>query len=473
MPRVRRSRPGTAGGVVSARADTPKPAAPDAAQPGFTPPSIPAGGLEALLFRCVELLSTTLLVVFTGRLMGPAGRGLYALASLTTLVLVLPLGPVWYGNVVEVTRGRLSLPEIFGGSIVIATVGGIVTALVALGFSVTLGDRWWIVAAPAGVTPFLLLMSYQEGLFMGMGHVRAVNLLRIARAVLPLLFIAPALLAGAPARTAIEIWLLSFIVIALATSVPLRAYVGRPRLPRDRAYYRRVVTYGGKISGLNAVDAANDRVGLLALAVFRGDAAVGVFSIAIAGLQVLLTATQALALSTFRRIGTESPAASAALTARTVRHAILLTSAGILVLVPASFVAVPLALGKGYEDVPVLLLVLVADAIYLAALYPLYTYFQVQATKPATLLKVGGSALLANVALTAALAPHWGIWGVAVAATLAGTLQFTVALRSFGAEAGVSLRDVVPGRPELADYVWLAATLRRRSTRTATGDAGR
>jgi hypothetical protein len=47
------------------------------------------------------------------------------------------------------------------------------------------------------------------------------------------------------------------------------------------------VSYGTKISGLNAVTMLNDRVGLLALAVFASDAAVGIYSIALAGTQAL------------------------------------------------------------------------------------------------------------------------------------------------------------------------------------------
>ena len=95
----------------------------DAAQVAdFEPPSIAAGGVSAFIFRIVELFSLTLLVILTGRLMEPAGRGLYALASLTTTLLLLPLGPVWVSNVVEMARRRVPLRELLGGSMVIAAV---------------------------------------------------------------------------------------------------------------------------------------------------------------------------------------------------------------------------------------------------------------------------------------------------------------------------------------------------------------
>ena len=196
--------------------DEPRPAVdPDGGRVAdFEPPSIAAGGLSALLYRIVELCTLVLLVVVTGRLMEPAGRGLYALASLTTALLVLPLGAVWVSNVVEMTQRRATLTELLGGSLMIATVGGLATGAVALAVAPLLGDRWWVVAIPAVATPFMLLQKYEEGLYQGLGHVRAVNLIRVANAVLPLVFIAPPLLAGASPRTAIAIWILSFVALS-------------------------------------------------------------------------------------------------------------------------------------------------------------------------------------------------------------------------------------------------------------------
>jgi O-antigen/teichoic acid export membrane protein len=343
---------------------------------------------------------------------------------------------------------------------------------VALAVSPLFGEKWWIVAVPALVTPFLLLTVYQEGLCRGIGHVRAVNLIRIGNAVMPLLFITPPLLAGASPRTAIEIWALAYVVMPLLTYLWLRRFLGPPRLPSDRAFYRRVVTYGVKISGLNAMDTAHWRIGLLALAVVASDAAVGVYSIALAGLGVLFIATQALDLSTFRRIGSDLPEASAALTARTVRHATLITLIGGVILVPVTFLAIPWTVGKGYDDVPILLVMLIPCAICESATNPVYTYFQVQATKPGTLLKVAGSAFLTNVGLTVALAPRWGIWGVAAAASLAGMVQIGVAQRVFRTEANVRFRDMLPGRPEVGDYLALATRMRGRLSRGASSGGG-
>jgi O-antigen/teichoic acid export membrane protein len=211
----------------------------------------------------------------------------------------------------------------------------------------------------------------------------------------------------------------------------------------------------------------NDRVGLLALAVFASDAEVGIYSIALAGTQALLLVTEALTLSAFQRIGASSRTASAALTARAIRHSILLAATGSIALVPITYFAVPLTVGAEYADVPLLLAVLIPATIGSAAFLPLYAFFEVQVASASMRLKVAGSALLASVALSVALAPLWGRWGVAVGTSLAYLLASVVAYRCFKAESGTGLRALRPGAAELRDYVALARSYTARWSRAS------
>lgn len=431
----------------------------------FEPPSIASGGFEALIFRVGELVAQVLMVVLTARLMGPSGRGLYALASLSVGLCQVPFSSVWVANAVELARKRATPRELFGVSIVVALGGGTLTCLVAFAMSPLLGDLWWVLAVPSLVTPFVLLRAYQEGLWTALGHVRAVNVLRLGRASLPFLFIAPPLLAGASSRTSIAIWELAFVALAVTAYFRLRAFVGGPRFPRDRPLFRRVVTYGLTLSGFRVVAVLNERNGLIALAAFSTTAAVGVFSIAVAATDVLLLSTEALALSTFRRIGSDAREVSAALTVRTIRHCILLAAVASVFCTPLAYVTIPWILGPGYGDVPLLLLLLLPNVLCVAAITPLYTFFQVQAEKPVTMFRVTGSALVASAALNVAIVPHWGAQGAAVAASLGGIVAAVVAFRAFAAGSQTRLRELRPGRQELMDYVALVTSYTGRRTR--------
>jgi hypothetical protein len=54
------------------------------------PRSIAQGGLDAVLSRVLVLVCLVALVIVTGRLMEPAGRGLYALATVAASLAAFP-----------------------------------------------------------------------------------------------------------------------------------------------------------------------------------------------------------------------------------------------------------------------------------------------------------------------------------------------------------------------------------------------
>jgi O-antigen/teichoic acid export membrane protein/O-antigen ligase len=433
----------------------------------FEPPSIATGGFEAVIFKACELVSQVLMVVLTGRLLGPSGRGIYALASLSIGICQVPFGSVWVANAVELARKRATPRQLAGVSVVVATLGGLATAAVAVAVSPLLGANWWVLAFPALVTPFVLLRAYQEGLWQALGHVRAVNVLRLGRATLPFLFILPPLLADASVRTTIIIWELAFVVLAITAWFRLRAFIGSVQFPRERAIYKRVTKYGLTISGFRIVEVLNERNGLIALAIFSTDAVVGVFSIAVAATEVLLLATEALALSTFKRISFDSREESAALSLRTMRHCVILAAAASVVVIPIVWLFIPFVLGAGYEEVPILLVLLTPNVLCLAAVRPLYSFFQVQTQKPAKMYRVVAAALVTNTALNVALVPTWQAKGAAVAASLSGIVAVTVAFRAFATETGVSISDLRPGRADFMAYIHLAQSLLSRVRRGA------
>ena len=420
--------------------------------------SVKAGGVQSVAFRGIEVTAQLALVAITARLMEPEGRGLYALASFTATACGLVLGSVWTANAIELAKHRATAQQLRGTSLVIAAVGGSVIALAAIAFSFTVEDQW-VVAFPAVTTPFLLLSRYQQGLFQSLGHVRAVNLIIISRVVIPLSFISPALLLGASDRRAIAIWSVSMIAISAMPFVWLHRTVGPARFPRDRALYRRLVTVGLKLAPGNSAALLNTRIGLIVLAIFTSEATVGVFSVATAVGEMLLITAAALSISTFRRIASGDAASSAALTARSVRHAILLALLGAAVLVPASAIGLSWVIGDGYEDVPLLVALLAPGMAFKAALIVLNTFVSVQAARPGTVTLIAMLGTGLTVVLTFVLVPIADANGAAIASSVAAIVAGLITFRVFTQESGERARVFTPGRAELRDY---AALVRRR-----------
>jgi O-antigen/teichoic acid export membrane protein len=434
----------------------------------YRPPSVARGGVEAVAFRIVEVAAQAAVVIVTARLMEPAGRGLYALASLTALLCALPLGSVWSASAIEVAKRRTPLPELLGASVVIALVGGIATALVAFAVAPFLGDRWWVVAFPAATAPGILFARYGEGLYQSIGHVRAVNVIILARVVLPLLLVTPPLLAGLGVRASIEIWALWLVVLPAFMYLPLRRILGGQRLPAERGLYRRLVLTGGKLSVANTALVMSPRIALIALAAFSGDAAVGVYSVAVAVADVLYLTTNSLASSTFQGIAGRDLQASTELAARSIRHALVLALCSGIVLVPAAAVGLPWVVGDGYEDVPALLAILVPGILGLSSFWVLHTFFAVQLGRPAIVTRIALVTLALNILLCLSLVPLLGLWGAAIATTVANVLAAMLSFRKFRAISGIPIRALRPGLAEVRDYAELVQTVAARVRRASS-----
>jgi O-antigen/teichoic acid export membrane protein len=359
----------------------------------------------------------------------------------------------------DVAKRRTPPDELLGASMVIAGIGGGVILVVASIIAFTMGDRWWVVGFPAATTPLILFARYGEGLFQALGHVRAINLITLARVLLPLLLITPPLVMGASDKTAIGIWSLWLVILPVLMYPSLRRTLGGRRPPSDPTIYRRLVGAGMKLSVANTALMTGPRIALIALAVFAGDVAVGVYSVAIAAGDVVYLFSYTVVSSAFAGIGQRPREESIALTARSVRHTILLAFGVGGMLVPVVAIGLGFVVGPGYGDVPWLLAILLPGILGLSSFWVFHTFFTVQMGSPATVTRIALLSMGTNVVLCLILVPPLGLWGAAIATTIANTVSATASFTRFRATCGVPFRALIPGLAELRDYVGLGRSL--------------
>ena len=230
----------------------------------------------------------------------------------------------------------------------------------------------------------MLLSRYQEGLFTAVGDVRAVNIMTIARAVMPLLFIGVPLLVGASERAAIACWVLWWVALAAVMYLPARA--------------RRSAARGGRASGATTAAWArteprcqgstrSSRCTTVSASwrsrLFAGDAAVGVLSVAIAARELVLLAAQSgFASSSFHAIGVAERTDTPALTLRAMRHVVLLATVGSAAVILATLVGLAPLVGPGFEEVPGLIALLAPSTVALGCLYQIFQFFEVRGREP-------------------------------------------------------------------------------------------
>jgi O-antigen/teichoic acid export membrane protein len=431
--------------------------------------SIATKSAQALALRGGEVAAQLGLIVITARFLGPEGRGLYALALLAATLCVVPLGSVWSALALDVAKRQMRTGRVLTTALVIAAVGGAVIAIAGVGVSFAFGDHWWVVALPAAITPVLLFLTYAQGLYQALGHVVAANAMIVARVASPLVFLSVGIALDAGNRVVLVLWAASLVVLAPPVFLHLSAIAGpKSRPPLNIRPYARRLALGMRLLPGNTALLLNVRVALIVLAGLSTTATVGIYSVAVSGAELLRLASRSVYSGTFAAIGGRDEGASAALAAKAVRHSMLLAAASSILVVPASFVAVPIIFGPGYEEVPSLLALLVPAVIAFAVFPALTAFFGVQVVKPEVVTMAAAIMLGASVLGMLAAVPVFGSGGAAVATSAGAIVGVGYLMRCFIQTTGCQLGDLIPGPADLRDYVSLA---RRLSPRLSTGPA--
>jgi O-antigen/teichoic acid export membrane protein len=431
--------------------------------------SVAGRGASGTAARMVEGGLGVVLVVLTARFMGPEGRGLFALASLTLLICGLVIGPAWTAMAAELTHGRLDPPGLVGMSIVLAVAGGGIVAITASVAAFSLLDRWWIVVIPALATPFVLLSRYGEGLHLALGDIRSVNAITIARMGLPLIGVSVALALALGDAGIIAAWATGLVVLGLLVLPGARRRAGGSRPPRSLPLYRRVVGRGISLAIPGSSLMLSTRLALIVLAVMASATVVGVYSVAVAATEILFITTNALIAATFDRIRGAGPTESAALTSKTIRHAVLLTVVGGAALVPATMVLLPPLVGPGYGQVPLLCALLIPGIAGLALFGPAQTFLSVRHDVPKVVVGIAAAGLGANIVLAPLFVWVLAAPGAAIAASIANLVVAVLAAHRVAVVGGLPLRAFVPGPGDLRDYRDLARAMGKRRARGARG----
>jgi O-antigen/teichoic acid export membrane protein len=433
---------------------------------------IAARGAQSLALRGAEIAAQALLILVTARFLGPEGRGLYALASLAATLCIVPLGSVWSSLAVDVAKRTRPVNALVTDAVVVAGVGGAIVGSLGIAASQAFGDLWWVVALPAAITPVLLWLTYVQGLYQALGHVLAFHAVIVGRVVAPLAFLSAAIALGAGVEAALVAWAASFVALVPLVGWHLLALSGRPaRAVRGVRHYVRRVGLGVRFVPTNTVLLLNTQVALLFLAGLATTATVGVYSVAVAGAELLKVGARAVYSSVLPGVGRRHHEASADLTAKAARHSILLGAVGSAVVVPASVLLLPLLIGPGYGDVPLLLGLLVPSVVAYGAFLALTAFFTVQVVKPELMTVASAVMLGTTLACAAVLVPALGAAGAAVATSIGSGVGAAHLVRSFARLGSRAPATLVPGRTELRDYVALARMLAARIGRRRTAPA--
>ncbi len=420
--------------------------------------SIALNSLRNIIVRSGTVGFILLTGVLTSRLLGPEGRGVYALVTVFSGISVAFLGGMGTAAGYYISNLRRPVPEVVAIVATLALVTGTAALALALVAYWTIGllggdAPWWLVVIGAA-QPGLLLGAALTWAFLGADDHTNYSYAIIAPSLFTLLLMSAALvLVPHSARAALLAWTLAqYAVIAWLWWRGRGVWTPLPLESVTLASMRGLMSFS-VMSGLaNVVSVLNYRADMLLVSSFLGTARAGVYSVAVLLVEGLFFISQAVGVAIWARVGAASREDAAHLVARSIRYSLaLMTIAGVVAFAAAGF-AMPLLFGDQYRGAVTPFRWFVPGVVAWGMANLLAAYYTNQLGRPRVPLMIATLSLVISVAVCVALIPMIGLSGGAIATSLSYIVAIAVELGLFRRAAGLSWREVlVVNRTDLED----------------------
>jgi stage V sporulation protein B len=440
-----------------------------------------AGVFATRVTRFVIGFATSLVM---SRILGPGGRGAYALATLapTTMVtlgqLGLPSAFSFYAG-----RGRsgarlLVLGLFMATGLTVITVGLILLALPWLESAVLRAAPPDLIRIALLSVPFQYLASFAGATLIGRQTLRNYNFILVGQSVGLLILVV--LLVGILDLGAIGAVLANVAVAAGAAAAVI--FELRRSTVRDSADPRRPTARGGELFGFgiriypaSVAGFFGYRADVFLLSAFLGDPrALGLYSLAVSLGELLFFVPDAVGTVLFPKVAATERSSADKLTPAVARLTVLVTALSALGLIPVAFVVVRVALPDFAPSLLPFLVIL--PGIVALSLSKVLTSYVGGLGMPLRVATASGASLGANLVANVILIPTIGIMGAATASLISYTLQAALLLRIASRLSSKPMRAfALPGGEEVRTLINLARGVihlaRRRPDTPTDGSA--
>ncbi len=385
-----------------------------------------------LLSNVLNLLVGVGTSVVLARVLGPEGRGIYALAVLLPS-LIVTFGNLGIGlaTVYYVARGEFRRQEILGNNVLLSVsvsgIGVLAGLVIIFFFGETIfpGVSHDYLLLALVLVPVEFFFSYVNYVLLGAQRIKEFNYVQIVQSALFLGFITLALLGlKAGVNGAILAGLFTWLIVDTLVFHLARRVAGGMDLKPNASYIKRTTTYGIQAHLSSILWFLNYRVDMFLINAFLGAAAVGLYSVAVGLVEKLWMVSYAASTVLFPRVAAESEEERrkefTPLVARTV---LWMTALAALVLTLLSRWIVLLLYSEAFLPAVSALQALLAGIVALSASRVLANDIAGRGF-PGLNIYTGLVAVGTNIALNLLWIPHYGIVGAAWASTVSYTVSF-------------------------------------------------
>jgi O-antigen/teichoic acid export membrane protein len=371
------------------------------------------------------------LSVLLARLLGPAGRGTYALLTLTAM-MGAALGTFGFesGNAFTLSRQPERTRAILASSLLLAGVSG--TAGAGLVLWSTTGSRSWLLQTTQELVwvaslamPFLILAMLLNGALVGLGRVSTSAWLGTGAAALSLLLVSLASLAPVQRLSAV-VWAFTLcaVVQACVPFVLLMRAVGGP-LVDPRPAFAEGLGYSLTSYASNVLHMLHLRADVFLVSLFLGPRDVGLYALSQAVCEWVWLLPRSAATVLFPFVAGSDDSRALAATTRTCRVVLSLAGLAALCLGVAVPWLIPGLFGRAFSG-SVLPICLLLPGIWVGSIAGSLSAFLLGRGRPDLPLLTSLVCLALNVPLNLALIPRHGIAGAAVASAVTYSLMTVV-----------------------------------------------
>lgn len=427
--------------------------------------SIAANSLRTFIFRIITGVNGFLIGVATARLLLPAGKGYYTLIFLFYGIYVLIFGNLGGAITFQITRLQQDPKAVFGSTIFYSLMVGLLTIAGCWIYQLVRPDSipqylWPVIL----FLPLALLLTNLSGLFQGLNRITTLNWIGLVSGLIQLFLLSLGFFGHkVTVPIAILFWTFSQLVTVIGGLWVSREYWLLPIWERLRGQSRthlldmkllgEVIRFGWKLGLVNIISWLNYRVDMFLVERGVGPTKLGLYSVAVNSSEILWYTSAAIAIAICAPIGISSLKQAGKLTAKAVRHTLLINIfLGILIWLAFEFL-LPVIYTKVYLPslVPFRILLPGVLAYGLAGIFS--TYFTNQLGKPKIPLMISIISMFINIIVCLVLIPQIGMAGGAWATTISYLISIGLLIIIFAKKAGLSLGELFTiNEDDIADY---------------------
>lgn len=321
--------------------------------------------------------------------------------------------------------------------VVVAVAAPLCIALAAIGALVPSQHSLLFVAA---ALPFGIFAQSAAGLFLADGDVRTLNMAELIPYVLgPLIYVPILLFFDRSLWVVLGAWAGSYAVAAAFITFALRRYFApAPRDTNSRELAKEQLIFGSQAGLSTMLQYLDFRTGVLLVMFMLGSAALGIYSVGIAIGEFIWQLSSAMINPSLMAIGGNDFARAAEVTAKCMRHSLVLVFLASICVALLAREVVPLIYGPAFAYGATITVALLPGIVAYSMMPALAAFFSQQLGRPRVPSYFSALSAAVCAIITALTLPRYGLIAAAIATSVSYSAAFLAAAIYFTKVSGMS-----------------------------------